>query len=342
VADYGIRIAAPLYFRHSSSLEHDTGAHPERAPRIPAIEEAMSERDWLGFELRDAPEASIDQIERVHPPSHIEHVRRSTERGVSLDPDTPVSPGSFSAALHSAGGAVAMVDALLGGDARLAFCGLRPPGHHAETATAMGFCLFNNVAVASRHALDAHGLSRVFVLDWDVHHGNGTNEVFHGSNEVLFASLHQWPLYPGTGPLEDVGSGEGEGFSLNLPMPPGSGEDEWLSIVQHVVLPAAREFKPELVLVSAGFDAHRADPLANCMLETSSFGELAGHVRDLAAELDVPLGAVLEGGYDLEALSSSVVATLGSLADGARAPRQVERDAISERAASALGRYWRL
>src|SRR5204862_4833788 len=140
-----------------------------------------------------------------------------------------------------------------------------------------------------------------FVLDWDVHHGNGTNEVFHETSAVLFASLHQWPLYPGTGPLEDVGSGEGEGFSLNLPMPPGSGEDQWISIVQHVVIPAAREYKPELVLVSAGFDAHRADPLANCMLEADSFAELGGQVRDPAAELDLPVGAGLEGGYDLEA-----------------------------------------
>jgi acetoin utilization deacetylase AcuC-like enzyme len=342
VADYGIRIGAPLYFRHSSSLEHDTGSHPEGPGRIPAIERAMDARDWLGFELRDAPQATTEQLLRVHPGEYIEHVRRSCERGVALDPDTITSPGSWEAALHAAGGPVAMVDALLGGEAQLGFSGLRPPGHHAETHTAMGFCLFNNISVAARHALDAHGLDRVFVLDWDVHHGNGTNEVFHETNAVLFASLHQWPLYPGTGPLEDVGSGEGEGFSLNLPMPPGSGEDEWLSMVQHVVIPAAREFDPQLVLVSAGFDAHRADPLANCMLETRSYAELAGHVRELAAALDVPVGAVLEGGYDLDALSASVVATLGSLADAGQAPRSVERDPLSERAASALGRYWRL
>jgi acetoin utilization deacetylase AcuC-like enzyme len=342
VADYGIRIGAPLYFRHRSSLEHDTGAHPECIARIPAIEAAMSERDWLGFELREAPEASLEQILRVHTPKHVEHVRVSCEHGIALDPDTPVSPGSWSAALHAAGGAVAMVDALVGGETRLGFCGLRPPGHHAETQRAMGFCLFGNVAIAARHALDAHGLERVLVLDWDVHHGNGTNEVFHGTDAVLFATLHQWPLWPGSGPLEDVGSGEGEGFSLNLPMPPGSGEDEWLSTVQHVVMPVAREFAPQLVLVSAGYDAHRADPLADCMLETSSYGELAGHVRELAGELDVPVGLLLEGGYDLDALAGSVVATLGAFAHGSEPPRAVERDAISERAASALGRYWRL
>lgn len=342
MADYGIRIAAPLYFRHESSLDHDTGAHPEGPGRIPAIERAMETVDWLGYERRDAPEATIEQILRAHPQSHVDHVRHACERGVALDPDTLTSPGSWPAALHAAGGAVAMVNALVGGEARLAFSGLRPPGHHAESRAAMGFCLFNNIAVAARHALDEHGLSRVFVLDWDVHHGNGTNEIFHETSAVLFASLHQSPLYPGTGPLSDVGSGAGEGFSINLPVPPGSGERAWLSLVQHVAMPAARQFDPELVLVSAGFDAHRADPLASCLLETESFAQLAAHVRELAAGLDVPVGVVLEGGYDLAALSASVVTTLDSLAHGEDPPRLVPRDELSERAASAIGRHWRL
>jgi acetoin utilization deacetylase AcuC-like enzyme len=235
------------------------------------------------------------------------------------------------------------VDALLAGDARVAFSGMRPPGHHAESAAAMGFCLFNNVAVAARHAVDAHGLERVFVLDWDVHHGNGTNDIFHESSAVLFASLHQSPLYPGTGPLGDVGVGEGEGFTINLPVPPGSGEDQWLALVEHIVIPAARAFEPQLVLVSAGYDAHRRDPLASCLLETSSFGELARHGRALADGLDVPVGAVLEGGYNLEALAGSVVATLEVLgADDAGVPRSVERDALVDAAASAIGAYWSL
>ncbi|HET8673371.1 MAG TPA: histone deacetylase, partial [Thermoleophilaceae bacterium] len=182
----------------------------------------------------------------------------------------------------------------------------------------------------------------VFVLDWDVHHGNGTNEIFHETSALLFASIHQSPLYPGTGPLSDVGSGEGEGFSINLPVPPGSGEEVWLSLVEHVVMPAAREFEPELVLVSAGFDAHRADPLASCRLETSSFALMAAYVRDLASSLRAPVGVVLEGGYDLQALSASVVATLESLAEGVDPPPPVERDGISERAAEVIGRYWRL
>src|SRR2546423_13697501 len=164
-----------------------------------------------------------------------------------------------------------MVDALLGGETGVAFCGLRPPGHHAEPQVAMGFCLFGNVAVAAQHALDSLGARRVLVVDWDVHHGNGTNDIFHTSAEGLFTSIHQSPLYPGTGPLSDSGSGEGEGYTINLPVPPGSGEDVWLSLVEHVVVPAGRAFEPDLVLVSAGFDAHAADPLATCRLEARSF-----------------------------------------------------------------------
>jgi acetoin utilization deacetylase AcuC-like enzyme len=343
VANYGIGMAEPLYFRHESSLEHDTGPHPEGPGRIPAIEAAMEERGWLGFERRDAPEVELDVLLRVHPQAYVDHVRSMSERGLPLDPDTPSSPGSWSAALHSAGGAVAAVDALLAGESRLTFSGMRPPGHHAEAAAAMGFCLFNNVAIAARHALDAHGLTRVLIFDWDVHHGNGTNDIFHDTSAVLFASIHQSPLYPGTGPLTDVGAGEGEGYSINLPVPPGSDEEQWLALVEHVVVPAARAFEPQLVLVSAGFDAHRRDPLASCMLETSSFAQLARHVRVLAEGLDVPIGAVLEGGYDLQALSSSVVATLEALsANGSQPPRSVERTPLVEAAAEVVGRYWAL
>ncbi len=274
----------------------------------------------------------------MHPASHIDAVRAMSERGVSFDLDTPTSPGSWEAALHSAGAGCALVDALLGGEAPCGVTALRPPGHHAESAMAMGFCLFNNVAVAARQAL-AGGAERVWILDWDVHHGNGTNAIFHASPEVLFASLHQWPFYPGTGQLEDSGEGDGQGFSLNLPLPDGSGEELWLSLVEHVAVPAAREFAPDLILVSAGFDAHRDDPVGGCLLDTASFAEMARHVRALADELEVPLGAVLEGGYDLDALAQSLAATMEAFRDGGE-PASYPRNALTDAAAEQVGRYW--
>ena len=335
-------VTTPLYFRHASSLEHDTGSHPEGASRIPAIERELERHDWLGYERREAPAVDLAALEAVHPQRYVESVREMSERGGGyFDPDTMASAGSYEAALHGAGGACAMVEALVGGEAGVAFAGLRPPGHHAETERAMGFCLFNNVAVGARHALDSLGVARVFVLDWDVHHGNGTNDIFHSSREVLFASIHQSPLYPGSGPLSDAGSGPGEGFTINLPVPPGSGEHEWLSLVEHVAMSAARAFEPELILVSAGFDAHRADPLASCLLEQGSFAEMARHVAALGRSCGAPVGMCLEGGYDLGALAHSTAATLEAMA-GAEAAGSVERDPLTERAAAQVGRYWPL
>jgi acetoin utilization deacetylase AcuC-like enzyme len=332
----------PVYFRHPSSLEHDTGiGHPERADRIRAVEAELERRNWLGYERREAPRASEEQLLAVHTREHVDAVRRLSARAGAFDLDTPTSEGSWEAGLHAAGGACALVEALLGGGERVGFSALRPPGHHADRARAMGFCLLANLAVAARHALDSLGAERVFVLDWDVHHGNGTNAIFHDSREVLFASIHQYPFYPGTGPLEDVGSGAGEGFSINLPVPGGSGEDVFRSLVEHVAAPAARQFRPDLILISAGFDAHRDDPVGGCALATSSFGELARRLRALGDELGAPVGAVLEGGYDLEALAGSVAATMEGLAGGGE-PRPVERHPLAEAARRVLGRYWDL
>jgi acetoin utilization deacetylase AcuC-like enzyme len=278
----------------------------------------------------------------VHPASYIDEVRFMSERGGgAFDPDTVASAGTYEAALHGAGGAVALVEALVGGEAPVGFSGLRPPGHHAEPRVAMGFCFFNNVAVAARYALDALGLDRVLVLDWDVHHGNGTNDIFGSSPEVLFASIHQYPWYPGTGPLSDVGSDAGEGFSLNLPVPSGSGADVWLSLVEHVVVPAALAFEPQLVLVSAGFDAHRDDPLGTCTLEESSFAAMALWMRSVADSLGVPVGAVLEGGYDLSALAGSCAASLEAFAGGGTPP-SVEPHPLAVEASRSLARWWPL
>ncbi len=289
--------------------------------------------------MREAPAATEAQLQAVHPPFHIEAVREHSEAGRSLDLDTPTSPGSWEAALRAAGAACALAEALMAGEAPTGFCGLRPPGHHAEADRAMGFCLFSNVAVAARHAIDSLGAERVLVLDWDVHHGNGTHAIFHSSPEVLFASIHQWPFYPGTGAAGDVGSGPGEGFTINLPVPAGAGEDEFLGMLQHVVCPAARDFRPDLILISAGFDAHADDPLADCTLATSSFAHMAAEMGALAADLEAPVGAVLEGGYDTDALADSVAATMDVLASGGDA-RTVEPGPLVRAAAENAARWW--
>lgn len=304
-----------------------------------AIEAELGRRDWLGYEVREAPAATESQLLAVHPSDHVNAVREHSERGRPFDLDTPVSPGSWDAALHAAGGPCSLVEELLSGRAPTGFCALRPPGHHAESRRAMGFCLFANVSVAARHALDSLGAERVLVLDWDVHHGNGTNAIFRASSDVLFVSIHQWPFYPGTGALSDAGAGAGEGFSINLPVPAESGESVWLGLLEHVVAPAARDFHPDLVLVSAGFDAHRDDPLADCMLTTESFGHMARLVRSLADELGVPVGAVLEGGYDVNALAQSVAATMEGLAEGGEVPT-VEPGPLVVAAAEQVGRFW--
>ena len=332
----------PPFFRHPASLEHDTGfGHPERADRIRAVEAELEARGWLGWEPLEAPAATEEQLLRVHPREYVELVRQLSERSQAFDMDTPTRPGSYEAALRAAGGACALVESLMSGGERAGFSCLRPPGHHAETATAMGFCLFANVAVAARHALDALGAERILVLDWDVHHGNGTNMLFHDSRELLFVSIHEFPFWPGTGPLTDVGEGDGEGYSINLPVPAGTGEAAFLSLVDHVVAPVARRYRPDLILISAGYDAHRDDPLGGLTLETSSYGVLSSQVRALGEELRAPVGAVLEGGYDLRALASSVAETMAALTDGAARP-EVARHPLAEEAAEVVGRYWEL
>jgi acetoin utilization deacetylase AcuC-like enzyme len=329
-----------VYLHHPSSLEHDTGGHPERAERIVAIEQELGSRGWLGYERIEAPAVERRTLEAIHPPEYIDAIQRLSERGGGmLDPDTVASGGSFDAALHAAGGAARAVDLLLDREAEVAFCAMRPPGHHAERMRAMGFCLFNNVAVAAAHALEGDKAGRVLVVDWDVHHGNGTNDIFYASDSVLYVSIHQSPLYPGTGDLTENGEGAGEGYTVNLPVPPGSGDAEWRSLVEHVGVPIARAFAPDLLLVSAGYDAHRDDPLASCTLTESGYGALSAAMRRLAVELDVPLGIVLEGGYDLRALSASVAATLAAALDGA-GPEPVPVAPVAAQAKSHYARWW--
>jgi acetoin utilization deacetylase AcuC-like enzyme len=269
--------------------------------------------------------------------------RSSAEGGGWLDADTATCGASYEAAVLAAGSGLTAVEALDAGEADAAFCAVRPPGHHATPSRAMGFCLFNNVAVAARRARDAHGVERVLVLDWDVHHGNGTNDIFHADPDVLYASIHESPLYPGSGPASDTGSGAGEGFTVNLPVPGGSGDAVWCSLVEHVVVSLGLEYGPGLILISAGFDAHARDPLATCEVTRRGFAQMAASMRGLADELDVPLGVVLEGGYDLEGLAEGTVATLEVVgADELPDRPPVDLHPLAAQAAGRLAERWPL
>jgi acetoin utilization deacetylase AcuC-like enzyme len=342
IRGYGIRVRRGVLLSHPSSLGHDTGAHPEHAGRIAAIERALQERDAVGWERESSPEAAREQLHAVHPPAYVDAIERAcASGGGALDIDTVVSEGSWEAALHGAGGAVRAVELLLGGDADVAASIHRPPGHHAEAARPMGFCLFNNVAVAARHALDRFGAERVLVLDWDVHHGNGTNEAFHATDEVLFASIHESPLYPGTGPASDVGSGRGEGYTVNLPVPARSGDETFCSLVEHVVVPLARAYEPRLILISAGFDAHLEDPLADCRVTDAGFVAMAHGIRRLGAELGAPVGLVLEGGYAVDVLARSLLAVLEALRSAAPPPApDLPVHPLASAAAGRLAERW--
>ena len=232
-----------------------------------------------------------------------------------------------------------MARALLAGEAKAGFSALRPPGHHAEPEVAMGFCLFNSVAVAAATAVEELGAARVLILDWDVHHGNGTEAIFHDRDDVLLITIQQELIWPGTGLAEDVGEGRGEGFTVNIPVPEGSGHDVFLSLLDRVVAPVAGEFAPELILISAGFDAHAEDPLAGLALTTADFGQMAVEVRELGARLGAPVGAVLEGGYAPSALADSVAATMRGLG-GSGDPVAAPETAVAADAAERVARFW--
>jgi acetoin utilization deacetylase AcuC-like enzyme len=354
LSETGLRAGAlsvPVYFSHPACMAHDPGeyspGHPDTPERLVVLERELARREWLGWERRPAPAASEAVLELVHTAAHVRAIRELCEAGGgAIDQDTFVGRPSWVAALHAAGGAREMTRALIAGEAEVGFCGVRPSGHHAESGRAMGFCLFNNIAVAAASAIAEHGLERVLVLDWDVHHGNGTEEVFARRSDVLFASLHQSPLYPGTGRLQDVGEGPGEGYTINLPVPPGTGEADWMELFDRVVMPAARAFAPQLILISAGFDAHARDPLAECRLRTETFAIMAARMRELARSEAVGLGVVLEGGYNREVLAECVCEILPVLAEEAEPPAALVTATgmgpLTERAIARHGRHWPL
>ena len=293
---------------HAACLEHDTGPwHPECADRLRSVLRALEGEEFLPLLREQAPLATIEQLTRVHPAAYVASIldnRPEPGESVPLDADTVMSAGSAEAALRAAGGAVHAVDAVMEGWARAAFAAVRPPGHHAERNQAMGFCLFSNAAVAARHAQARWGLARVAVLDFDVHHGNGTQDIFFADPALFYGSSHQFPCYPGTGAAGERGVA---GNVVNAPLPPGATGAQFRAAWADIILPALDRFAPELVIVSAGFDAHKADPLAQLRLETADFGWITEQLLAVAGRhAKGRLVSVLEGGYDLDALAASV------------------------------------
>ena len=297
---------------HPASLDHVTPpGHPEQVARYDYVMRALAPLD--GLDRREAPICDRADILRCHPEDYIARIEAAIPSSGSrgLDADTHVSPGSLEAAQRAAGGCCAAVDAVIAGEVTNAFVAMRPPGHHAETSTAMGFCLFGNVAIAAKRALDHHGLSRVAVIDFDVHHGNGTQDLLWDEGRALFASSHQMPLYPGSGAAHETGA---HGNVLNVPLDPNTGGVAMRRAYDQVVFPAVQAFAPEMILVSAGFDAHAADPLANLNWSTEDFAWITRRICEVAGELcDGRVVSTLEGGYDLDALGEATAAHVAGL-----------------------------
>ena len=298
-----------LLYTHPSCVEHDPGQyHPETPARLKAVLAALSAPEFARLERREAPEATVDDLTRVHPPRFVERLLAAVpEAGhVGIDADTVMSPQSGAAALHAAGAVTAAVDAVIAGEADNAFCAVRPPGHHAEPNRAMGFCLFNNVAVGALRARQVHGLSHVAVVDFDVHHGNGTQAAFWDDQDLFYGSTHQSPLYPGTGSSAETGVA---GNIVNVPLPPMSGSQAFRLGMTRTLLPALDAFAPEMLLISAGFDAHRSDPLAQLLLEEADYSWATEQLLDIARQhAGGRVVSTLEGGYDLVALGASAAA----------------------------------
>lgn len=304
-----------LIMHHEDCLRHEPGRHHAEAPaRVTSVINGVM--NLPGVELLPAPVATAEQLRRVHAQEYwdrlveLEPVHEARENQVALDPDTYLSAGSISATLRASGAACFAIDQVIAGIAKNAFCATRPPGHHAEPAIAMGFCLLNHAAVAARHAQVTHGIGRVAILDFDVHHGNGTQAIFENSPDVLYVSSHQMPLYPGTGYDSEVGRGN----IVNLPLPPGAGSQEFRAAWTSFGLPALERFNPEFIIISAGFDAHARDPLAQLELQDDDYGWITAEICARAqANCGARVISILEGGYDLEALASASAAHVTAL-----------------------------
>ena len=306
-----------LYITHPACLDHLTPlGHPERPERLRAVEAALETEKFQTLAREQAPLAPFETIALCHPLDYVHHIREATpEQGmVRLDADTSVSSGSFEAALRAVGAAVTAVNEVMTGKVRNAFCAVRPPGHHAETARPMGFCLFNNAAIAARHAQDHHGAERVAIVDFDVHHGNGSQDIFWDDASVMYCSTHEMPLYPGTGARSECGA---HNNIVNAPLRAGDGGAQFREAMETAILPRLREFRPDLIVISAGFDAHMRDPLANLNFLDKDFGWVTQKLMEIAdACASGRIVSVLEGGYDLEGLQQSVDAHVTALMRG--------------------------
>ncbi len=297
-------------------LEHEPRGHPENRDRLEAIDQALTDSGLHARLLHPAAQlASLDDIAAVHERSYIQELAAIAERGGGhIDIDTLVSRGSFGAARAAAGCTIGAVDVVMNGEAQAAFALVRPPGHHARPGRGMGFCLFNNVAIAARYALRAYQLQRLLIVDFDAHHGNGTQEAFYASSQVMYFSTHQYPFYPGSGHWDETGSGPGKGFTVNVPLPAGTEDDGLQRAYEEILVPLAQRFRPDVILVSAGYDIHWADPLTDMGASVTGIARIVSLIQSLAAELCAGrLVFTLEGGYDREALAASTVATLKAL-----------------------------
>jgi acetoin utilization deacetylase AcuC-like enzyme len=308
---------ATLFITHPACLNHLTPpGHPERPDRLRAIERVFANDKFQGLVRTEAPTADFDTIALCHPMDYVTALREASPTSglVQIDADTSMSPGSFEAALRAAGGGVYAVDEVMAGRVSNAFVATRPPGHHTETARPMGFCLFNNAAIAARYAQKRYGIDRAAVVDFDVHHGNGSQDIFWSDRTVMYCSTHQMPLYPGTGARGERGEHD---TVVNAPLSPGDGGAKFREAFESVILPRLRDFRPELVVISAGFDAHQRDPLANLNLVEADFAWATQKIMEVAqASANSRVVSMLEGGYDLEGLSNSAAAHVSALMQG--------------------------
>ncbi len=334
-----------LFALHSNGRDH-----PESPARVSAVRSGIERTDDSRLRYIDPRPASREELEWVHTQSYVDRIGRTSRyEYTALDYETRTNTYTYDAARAAVGGTIEGVEMLFAGEIGSFFAAVRPPGHHAERARAMGFCIFNTIAIAAEHALNRRNLDRVLIVDWDVHHGNGTMHTFYDSASVLYISIHQFPHYPGTGRIEDIGKDEGEGYTVNVPLPPGCGDQDYDYVFNNIVIPVAEEYAPELVLVSAGYDPDKRDPLAGMELTSTMFGRMTAYLISIAAGYSSNrIGVVLEGGYNVQALENGVHATIESLcreSDTVFAeitePPTTETKDITGRCAETLSRYWK-